>query len=302
MDAEQVRMLLANAGFDAALHDAQIEERDGRWAVLLPNSRMAWFPMGPNGKQRLQAERRTLQLLALRCSFQAPRVLFVAEAGWDIRALVPGVCEPWALYERVQHDRPLARRIGRSLGGILAEQHTRVHVEDTAGWLPRRLRWPEPWEWIEDRLPHVVQDARLLRSIGRVLQRCREQESAETGGVLVHGDLGFHNIAVDPQTNAVQGVFDYDGAAWTDRHYDFRYLIFDQQGEDLLNAALEIYEPAVGVHLDRARIRLLNAACAISYLAFRCGTPPGVRSCGRTLAEDLRWVRHALRAVGEASE
>ena len=258
--------------------------------------------MSPNGKQRLEAERRTLQLLAMRCSFQVPRVLFIAEAGWDIRALVPGACDPWALYERVQHDRPLARRIGHALGGILAEQHTRVHVEDTAGWLSHRLRWPEPWEWIEDRLPHVVQDVRLLRSIEGVLRRCREQESMETDSVLVHGDLGFHNIAVEPLTSVVQGVFDYDGAAWTDRHYDFRYLVFDQQGEELLDAALEIYEPAVGVRLDRARIRLLNAACAISYLAFRCGKPPEAHSCGRTLAEDLRWVSHALRTIGEAPE
>ena len=302
MDAEQARTLLADAGFDAALQNARIEKRDDRWAVSLSDDRMAWFPMSSNGKQRLEAERRTLQLFATRCSFQVPRVLFIAEAGWDIRALVPGVCEPWALYERVQHDRPLARRIGRSLGSILAEQHTRVHVEDTAGWLPHRLRWPEPWEWIEDRLPHVLQDVRLLRSIKKVRRRCQEEEGTETGSVLVHGDLGFHNIAIEPQTDAVQGVFDYDGAAWTDRHYDFRYFIFDQQGEDLLDAALEVYEPAVGAHLDRARIRLLNAACAISYLAFRCGTPPEVRSCGRTLAKDLRWVSHALRAIGEAPE
>ena len=118
--------------------------------------------------------------------------------------------------------------------------------------------------------------------------------------MLVHSDLGLHNIAVDPRTAEVQGVFDYDGAAWADRHHDFRYLVFDRKGDDMLEAALEVYEPAVGVQLDRARIRRLNAACAISFLAFRCGTPPEARSCGRTLAEDLDWVRHALQEVGEA--
>jgi len=35
---------------------------------------------------------------------------------------------------------------------------------------------------------------------------------------LVHGDLGLHNLALDPETDAVNGVFDYDGAAWADRH------------------------------------------------------------------------------------
>ena len=96
------------------------------------------------------------------------------------------------------------------------------------------------------------------------------------------------------RTEAVNGVFDYDSAAWADRHHDFRYLLFDVNREDMLDAALEVYEPAVGRSLDRARIRLYNAACAIGYLAFRDGVPPEQKSCGRTLAEDLRWVRTAL--------
>jgi aminoglycoside phosphotransferase (APT) family kinase protein len=50
---------------------------------------------------------------------------------------------------------------------------------------------------------------------------------------LVHGDLGLHNLALDPETDAVNGVFDYDGAAWADRHHDFRYLPFDVGREDM---------------------------------------------------------------------
>ena len=301
MDAEQTRPLLATAGFHLAPQDAQLEEREDRWAALLPGQRMAWVPMNADGLQQLATERRVLRLLQACCSFHVPRVLFVAEAGWDSRALVPGVCNPWRLFQQARNDRALARRIGRSLGGILAEQHVRVRPEDVAGWLPRHLRWPMPREWVEDRVPHVVQDAGWQRSIGRALRRCHEADGAELGsGVLVHGDLGLHNIAVDPETAEVQGVFGYDGAAWADRHHDFRYLIFDTRGDDMLEAALEVYEPALGVRLDRARIRRLNAACAISFLAFRCGTPPEARSCGRTLAEDLDWVRHALQGMGEA--
>jgi hypothetical protein len=55
--------------------------------------------------------------------------------------------------------------------------------------------------------------------------------------------------------DAVNGVFDYDGAAWADRHQDFRYLLFDIGREDMLDAAPEVYEPAAGRHLDRGRIR-----------------------------------------------
>ncbi len=111
---------------------------------------------------------------------------------------------------------------------------------------------------------------------------------------LVHGDLGLHNIATDPRTTDLRGVFDYDDAAWADRHHDFRYLLFDDRRQDALDAALEVYEPAIGRPLGRSRVLLYNAACAASYLAFRLGTRPEQRSCGRTLAEDLDWVRGAL--------
>ena len=187
------------------------------------------------------------------------------------------------------------------LGEVLAEQHSRVSAQDVAGWLPSRPPWPEPVERLDAELPCVVADAGLRRAIGRVLRRYEaEVINGTTDRVLVHGDLGLHNIALQPGTGEVAGVFDYDGASWADRHQDFRYLLFnDDLGEPMLVAALEAYEMALGVRLDFGRIRLCNAACAIGFLAHRAGTPPEARPCGRTLAEDLSWVRHVLRRVGE---
>src|SRR5262245_11732175 len=117
------------------------------------------------------------------------------------------------------------------------------------------------------------------------------------GRVLVHGDLGLHNLAIDPATDAVRGIFDYDSAAWADRHHDARYLALAIPGEPVLEAALAIYEPAVGCTLDRNRIWLYNAVCAASFLASRVGVPAEQKWCGRTLAEDIGWVRHALDHV-----
>jgi hypothetical protein len=298
MDVHNVCNLLADNGIAVTASNVRIEARDDRWAAWLGDGRMAWFPMNADGAQRLYVERRILGLLASRCTFRVPRILYIAAAGWDVRSLVPGICDPWALYERLQGDRWLAKRIGQSIGAILTEQHNRIRKEDTGGWLRTRLSWPEPWDQVESRLPDVVHDAALLHQIGRVIERCRADEGRGPGdSVLVHGDLGLHNLAIEPSTGTVEGVFDYDGAAWVDRHYDFRYLIFDCQDESLLDGALEVYEPGLGVQLDRDRIRLLNAACAIGFLAFRQGTPPETRSCGRTLAEDLAWVQYALSAA-----
>jgi hypothetical protein len=191
-------------------------------------------------------------------------------------------------------DVPLARRIGRAIGSILVEQHSGVSRDDVVGWLPTLPAWPEPGDWIKQRLPQVIDDRGLLADIDDVLDAYDRTVVAADDRVLVHGDLGLHNIATDPQTTEVSGVFDYDDAAWADRHHDFRYLLFDDKRQDALDAALEVYEPAIGRSLRRDRVRLYNAACAVCFLAFRLGTPPGQPSCGRTLAEDLNWIRGAL--------
>jgi len=289
--------MLCVAGLRCSPGEIQIVSREERWAIALPGERIAWFPASKSGSRRLAVERRVLRLLTDRCSFQVPRTLLVSESGFEMRQMVPGVCDPWGLFERCKRGSRLAQRVGRSLGAILAEQHTVVGEAEVTGWLPRQVAWPQRSDWIRERLLSVVDDVDLVAEMGRTIERY--EAVAVDGGdvVLVHGDVGLHNLALDPDTDAVNGIFDYDGAAWADRHHDFRYLLFDVGREDMLDAALGLYEPATGRTLDRDRIRLYNAACAISYLAFRSGTPPHEKSCGRTLAEDLCWVQTALSKI-----
>jgi hypothetical protein len=286
---------LRQAGLDLAPAQIRLEPRENRWLVWLPGGRLAWFGTDAAGRARIARERRVLRLLAERCAFQAPRILFESD-DFDVRAAVPGLCDPSDLYRRTLTDAALARRIGAAIGSILVEQHTRILPDDVA-WLPDRPTWPEPSAEIRRCLPDVIDDRALLGEIDRALAICDATAVAADDRVLVHGDLGLHNIAVDPATAEVRGVFDYEGASLSDRHYDFRYLIFDLADDNALEAALAVYEPALGRTLSRARIRLYNAGCAIGYLAFRRGVPSDQRWCGRTLAEDLQWVRGALARI-----
>jgi hypothetical protein len=111
---------------------------------------------------------------------------------------------------------------------------------------------------------------------------------------LVHTDVGFHNMAIDAISLEVRGLFDYEGAAWADCHHDFRYLLYDFDRLEILNAAISVYEAAANRRIERGRVFLYNAACAITFLANRAGTRPEDRTCGRSLAEDLQWSRHAI--------
>jgi Phosphotransferase enzyme family len=294
LNADTVCAALREAGLVLAPSDVRLERREERWAVSLPDDRMAWFAASERGRERLAIERRVLRLLAERCTFRAPRLLFEDAAGYDIRAVVPGGVDPWALYEDIKTDAELARQIGRAAGAILMEQHTRVTRVDVEGWLPASLVWPEPGDWIRARIADVTDDRGLITAVDELLKIYELLIVDPADCVLVHADLGLHNLAIDPATKEVRGVFDYDSAAWADRHHDFRYLALDLPGEPVLEAALAIYEPAVGRRLDRGRIRLYNAVCAASFLASRRGVPADARWCGRTLAQDLEWVRNAL--------
>ncbi len=221
------------------------------------------------------------------------------EDDWQVRAMVPGVCDPARVFAQVLDNAELAQRTGAAMGAILAEQHAGVHAADVADWLPLQPEWPRSPEWIRERLGRVTNDTELIAGVEAVLTRCEGLTIAEADRALVPGDLGFHNIAVDPATLQVGGVFDYEGAAWADRHHDFRYLVFDRENFEVLDAAIAVYETKLHRKVDRGRVFLYNAACAITFLANRDGFGPEDRPCGRTLAEDERWSRHAIATARE---
>lgn len=283
--------MLATVGVRVAPERVQVERREERWLVRLPDHCIAWFAASTEGHRRLQTERCVLRLLEARCSFSAPRVLVEASGGaFDVRAGVPATANPWYVYRHLRTDPRLGSRIGAEVGAILAQQHTRIGAGDIAGGLPSCPGWPEASEWVRERLPRVA-DVELAARADAVLAMYEALTPSETDRVLVHADVGFHNMAIDAASLAVCGLFDYDGA---DRHHDFRYLVFDYDRDEVLEAAVAVYEPSVGCAISRARVALYNAACAISFLAHRAGRRPEERCCGRTLTEDLRWTTHAI--------
>jgi hypothetical protein len=287
--------VLAKVGLSFTPAEVQVEAREGRWLVRLPGQRLAWFAASDEGRRYLETERRVLRLLEERCTFGVPRVLLAdAARGFDVRAMVPGTSDPLRVFAEVCDNVDLAVRFGNAVGTILAQQHSRIVAADVVGWLPRHPTWPAPREWIRERLSRVVGDRELLAKADAVMSSYESVPISEGDRALVHTDVGFHNLGIDPTSYTVQGIFDYGEAAWADRHHDFRYLVLDLDHDELLDAALSVYEPIVGRAIQRGRVLLYHAACAITFLADRSGTRPEERPCGRTLAEDLRWSKQAI--------
>jgi aminoglycoside phosphotransferase (APT) family kinase protein len=298
---DRFRRALAAAGIPFDADSGAVEPRDGKMLLRLPGHRLAWLAETEVARARIERERRVLSLLGSRCTFGVPRVVHVGEDGaFDVRMAVPGLSDPWAMYERAKSDASWAARIGREIGAVLAEQHTRIAAADVAAWLPRAPGWPERRAWIVPRVERVTGDAALTKRVDALIARHESLDVPDEDRVLVHGDLGFHNLAFDRDTLSVRGVFDWDDASFADPHHDFRYLLFDfdDHGEALLDAAIEVYEAAAPRRISRERVALYNACCAATFLAFREGKAPDEDSCGRTLAQDLDWTRGALARAG----
>ena len=180
---------LREAGFPHPVEALHIDAREERWAVSLPDGHIAWFPASEAGATRLAVERRVLGLLATRCSFRVPEILFVSNSGFDVRRMVPGRCDPWGLYRRCQDDPRLAQKIGHAIGQIFVEQHTRIVEADAVGWLRQQVPWPETGAWIGERLPRVIDDRGLIRALADVIEEYEGVAVDPADRALVHGDL-----------------------------------------------------------------------------------------------------------------
>jgi aminoglycoside phosphotransferase (APT) family kinase protein len=295
VDEVEIRRRLAALGVES--DDAVTADvRDD--VVIVPlGDRFAFLAIGDDGLRRLVRERAVLVALHGRVSFDVPEVLRVADDGRaDLRRGVIGtILGPDEMFAGLDAGR--SRILGDGIGRLAAELHRAVDPDAMAGVLPDRPSWPEPTPWILERIPDVVDDPPLCREIADALAIFDAFVPPASDRVLVHTDVGLHNLVVDPRTWAVRGIFDFEGAAIADRHWDFRHLCWTHDRLATLDHAIAAYASGTRVELDRDRILLYNAATAFTYLAFRRGVPPAVRWCGRTLAEDLGWTRWALTNV-----
>ena len=83
--------------------------------------------------------------------------------------------------------------------------------------------------------------------------------------VLTHGDIGMHNLAVDPATGRLVGLFDFDLAAWDDRHVDLYSL--HSYGDDFVELTLDAYMTVAGRRPSARRAGLHHLLGAFEALA-----------------------------------
>jgi Ser/Thr protein kinase RdoA (MazF antagonist) len=200
------------------------------------------------------------------------RELIAGLSGEGVERLVFGTSE-LAGVERYRDDCPLTSagaRLAAELGRALAVMHGAIHVSDA-----RKLG-------VERFAP--VLSAGPLRLVERAMAWLAVRAPEE---VVVHGDPHLHNMAVDEQTGALRGLFDFDELAVADRAWDLRYL--HSNGLPFARAALKAYSEA-GQPIDEAVVARFHVIAALDHFNF-------VAPTAERFPAIERWATEAAHAL-----
>ena len=281
-----------------APRDVVLAYHHWRWVAHLPDQRIAFVADTVDARQRLARERQLLRLLADRAHFRVPRVEWVDPHGnWDIRLKVLGEAGLTLTYtihhQRILDEPAIAQRTGQRLGQILGELHSVITPEEARQLAPSEPPLATSIERTRGNMAIGIDDAALTAQVQEVFERFDALEIGDDEVVLVHGDLGSHNVAFEPETSEVLGVYDFDTVACVDRHWDFKYL--HSYTLPFRQAVLEAYRRHTGIIPDPQRITLYHALTALAYLAWRVDDPEAHdQLSGRDKAGAYWWVQQAV--------
>lgn len=288
-----VHELLAGAGERVALEQIILTRRDWRWHVTLPGEQMLFVPVDADGAERLLCERRLLAALGPRLGFAVPRPLGAIDGPIDLRRRVVGEVG-MDLHYRLIEDPARAGAYAEDLARVLAELHGALDPDELRSLAPPMRE--DAYPLAESRLREVVPS--LPAEIRTLADAALDRYAAlpPDDHVLVHNDVATHNLAFDPTTHRVVGVFDFEEAARADRHRDFKYL--PSYGPRITERVLARYCERTGVVISVERMRLLHVATALSFWAWRECDPDAHDSLsGRDRELALAWIGMALYAL-----
>jgi aminoglycoside phosphotransferase (APT) family kinase protein len=115
------------------------------------------------------------------------------------------------------------------------------------------------------RLKGRIPDSEIRRTFDLLLERYRAVEVDPADIVLVHGDIWGGNLAVDLDTGALNGLFDFADAGLADRHLDLMYI--HSFGAAFTERLFASYAERAKCTVSRQRTALYHAIAAFTALA-----------------------------------
>jgi aminoglycoside phosphotransferase (APT) family kinase protein len=161
---------------------------------------------------------------------------------------------------------PQGVRLAEDLGRALAEIHTAFTAAETRALdcVETEPLLPPP-DALAARMGNRLTDPHIARTFAVLIERYRGVKPAPADIGLVHGDIWGGNLAVDLETGALNGLFDFADAGIADRHLDLMYI--HSFGPAFAERLFDTYTARTGFAISRQRTALYHAIAAFSALA-----------------------------------
>lgn len=129
------------------------------------------------------------------------------------------------------------QQIAESLALFLHQLHHSVNIDDARMW--GYENYHVSYNWIEDELLGTLPSPEIERIVIEALEYARANPTQSGDLVLIHNDLHGENLAFDPISQQVNGVFDFSDAVIGDYAVEFgKFFLIDQ---DLAIRTMEAY-------------------------------------------------------------
>ena len=259
--------LREHAGLTIAPESIKLERRSWRWFATLPDDLILFIADNPESAAHLVRESKLLSTLAPRVSFGLPRIHPIdPKLGLQLRTLVPGAQLSGDGRERAFAEQPQGARLADDLACALAEIHQAFTPDEarTLGFSAAEPPLPQA-DALAARMGNRLTDPKIAATFQHLLERYRTTTPATSDITLVHGDIWGGNLAVDLQTGALNGLYDFADAGLADRHLDLMYI--HSFGEAFTERLFAAYEAETGCAISRQRTALYHAIAAFAALA-----------------------------------
>jgi aminoglycoside phosphotransferase (APT) family kinase protein len=256
--------LRSRTGLNIPPSKVRLEQRHGRWIVRLPDNGLALVADTPSAAARLAREAKLLRLLGSRVSFGLPSIQYDGH-GLQVRTLVLGAQVGGEGRERDFAARPQAMRLANDLGSALAQLHGALTRNEAEEFGSANIDTLPTADALRSRLDGKLPEPVTANAFDRLLDLYCAYEPREDDIVLAHGDLWSGNMAVDSETGALKGLFDFDDAGLADRHLDFMY--FHSFSDEFARRALSAYTAKSGRDASWERVATYHAVAAFAALA-----------------------------------
>ncbi len=198
-----------------------VQERIGaNYSVLEINH--TWMCKSSNtqeGVALLEREAKALALLQGKVMTAIPVPLHY-ETNFLVYKKIPG--SPLIAYAFARYGNKQRSKLLLEIAQFLTQLHSALTPEEIASLNLTKSDLPWSLEKLQAHRHHLADNKDLLEVFDSLMNIYQEEMAAPFEPTLIHNDMSFNNIIVDPLTGQLRGIIDFTDIAFDDPQLDLR--------------------------------------------------------------------------------